>query len=166
MPNKTNGKQKGNNFERKVANRLSERFHNHLGIKTGFRRNSDSGSYFGGTNKTRTETHNLDYAIFGDLICPANFRFVIECKHYKNPPSWSSFLEGNVKQWNDWIAQNDQDSSSAGKPGALIVKYNNVPEMVFFSEPVDGLRLCFTYQQKFVYLFDDWLSLPESVFFD
>lgn len=166
MPKKTNGKQKGNSFERKIANRLSERFKNHLGLETGFRRNSDSGSYFGGTNKIRTETHNLDYATFGDLICPANFKYVIECKHYKSPPSWQAFLDGDIKQWNEWIAQNDQDSLSAGKPGALIIKYNNVPEIVFLSTSINDIRLCFTYQKKFVYLFEDWLSLTETVFFD
>ena len=165
MPKKTNGKQKGNSFERKIANRLSERFREHLGVETGFRRNSDSGSYFGGTNKTRTQTHNLDYAIFGDLICPSDFKYVIECKHYKSPPSWQSFMEGDIKQWNEWIAQNEQDSVSAGKIGALIIKYNNVPEMVFLEQATTSLRCCFQYRDRYVYLLNDWLSRPDLEFF-
>lgn len=165
MPKKTNGKQKGNSFERKIANRLSERFRDYLGVETGFRRNSDSGSYFGGSNKTRTETHNLDYATFGDLICPANFKYVIECKHYKSPPSWQAFLDGDIKQWNEWIAQNEQDSTSAGKIGALIIKYNNVPEMVFLEHLVPMMKLKFQYQKRYVYLFEDWLHSPNYDFF-
>ncbi len=43
-----NGKQKGNGFERKIANILSERFKEHTGLEQAFRRNIDSGSFFGG----------------------------------------------------------------------------------------------------------------------
>jgi len=165
MPKKTNGKQKGNSFERKIANLLSDRFQTYLGVETGFRRNSDSGSYFGGTNKTRTETHNLDYAIFGDLICPTDFRYVVECKHYKSPPSWQAFVDGTVKQWDDWIAQNDQDSISAKKPGVLIIKYNNVSELLFSQHHIEQLRPCFIYQTRYVYRLSDWLTLPDNQFF-
>lgn len=166
MPKKTNGKQKGNSFERKIANRLSERFSEYLGVETGFRRNSDSGSYFGGSNKTRTETHNLDYATFGDLICPANFRYVVECKHYKSPPSWQSFVDGDIKQWNEWISQNEQDSKSAGKAGALIIKYNNVPEMVFLNQESVTFSALFRYKNYYVYRFEDWLTAEDSNFFE
>ena len=65
-----NGKQKGNGFERKIANLLSETFEPYLGISNGFRRNPDSGSFWGGSNLHRTLTHDTDYAVFGDLICP------------------------------------------------------------------------------------------------
>lgn len=165
MPNKTNGKQKGNSFERKIANRLSERFATALGVTNGFRRNSDSGSFFGGGNQTRTQTYNLDYAVFGDLICPANFRYVIECKHYKTAPSWQSFIDGNVKQWDQWLAQNDQDAASAGKPGVLIVKYNNVSELAFVERAINGVDPAFVYKKRSVYRFEQWLEQTDSVFF-
>ena len=97
----TNGKNKGSSFERKIANLLSDRFESKLGIKNGFRRNPDSGSFFGGSNKQRTQSYSLDYALFGDLICPRNFRFSIECKHYKTPPTLKAlpvvFLQS--RQW-------------------------------------------------------------------
>jgi len=165
MSKKVNGKNKGNSYERKIANLLSQRFRPILGIEKGFRRNGDSGSYFGGTNQTRTQTHSLDYAIFGDIICPQNFKYVIECKHYKTPPSWQSFLDGSVKQWDDWIAQNNQDAENAKLPGALIIKYNNVADMVFLTEYQETIRQCFIYQNRYVYRFSDWLILPDSTFF-
>ena len=165
MTKRVNGKNKGNSYERKIANLLSERFAPYLGVTTGFRRNSDSGSYFGGTNQSRTQTHSLDYAVFGDLICPKNFRYVVECKHYKTPPSWSGFLNGEVRQWDDWIAQNTQDSVNAARPGALIVKYNNVPDLVFLEQEVSALRRCFQYRVRHVYLLTDWLNQTDSEFF-
>ena len=45
-----NGKQKGNRFERDIANMFSERFATYTGIEKAFRRNPDSGSFFGGSN--------------------------------------------------------------------------------------------------------------------
>jgi len=165
MSKKVNGKNKGNSYERKIANLLSQRFQPILGIEKGFRRNGDSGSYFGGSNQARTQTHNLDYAIFGDIICPQNFQFVIECKHYKTPPSWQSFLDGSVKQWDDWVAQNDQDCLNAKLPGALIIKYNNVSDMVFLTQEETSIRQCFRYKQRYVYQLSDWLTLSDSVFF-
>ena len=46
-----NGKAKGNSYERKIANLLSARFKDYTGIDQSFRRNPDSGSYFGGQNQ-------------------------------------------------------------------------------------------------------------------
>jgi len=80
---KVNGKQKGNSFERKIANLLSDRFKEHTGIESSFRRNPDSGSFFGGSNHSRTEKYDTEFAIFGDLICPKSFAYSVECKHYK-----------------------------------------------------------------------------------
>jgi hypothetical protein len=70
---KVNGKTKGNAFERKIANLLSDRFKDYLGVEKGFRRNPDSGSFFGGKNVARVDQYSQDYAIFGDLICPKEF---------------------------------------------------------------------------------------------
>ena len=104
-----NGKQKGNGFERKIANLLSETFEPYLGISNGFRRNPDSGSFWGGSNLHRTLTHDTNYAVFGDLICPKNFKYSIECKHYKTAPSLQAIINQSVKQWDTWLEQAEQD---------------------------------------------------------
>ena len=62
-----NGKSKGSSFERKISNLLSSRFEPVTGIKQAFRRNPDSGSFFGASNQKRKETHDLDHANFGEL---------------------------------------------------------------------------------------------------
>lgn len=128
---KVNGKSKGNTFERKIANLLSDRFKEITGLEKSFRRASDSGSFFGGSNQARKETYDLSKATFGDIIVPDNFNFSIECKHYKTAPSFKSIVEGKVAQWNLWLSQAEQDASNSGKKVMLIIKYNNVDESVF-----------------------------------
>lgn len=161
----TNGKNKGSSFERKIANLLSDRFESKLGIKNGFRRNPDSGSFFGGSNKQRTQSYSLDYALFGDLICPRNFRFSIECKHYKTPPTFKSIVEQSVTQWDTWLKQAEQDATSSGKFMSLIVKYNNVDPIVFLHRDILGIPHN-TYQQYHIHLLTDWLALEDLHFFD
>ena len=160
-----NGKNKGSTFERKMANLLSARFETVTGIKQAFRRNPDSGSFFGGTNKKRTATHDLSKANFGDLICPDAFNFSVECKHYKTGPSFASILKGKISQWDEWIAQATQDATESGKSMLLIIKYNGVDELVFLSEPVLSLNLVVPYKGVCGYRLDDVLSLPDSIFF-
>jgi hypothetical protein len=158
-----NGKSKGSAFERKIANRLSERFAEALGVSNGFRRNPDSGSFFGGSNKSRTESYSLDYAIFGDLICPRNFTYSVECKHYKTPPSFQSVLNHTVTQWDQWLAQAEQDALSSKRKMSLVIKYNNVDIMVFLKEAIPG-KYHNKYKDFHVHLLDDWLAQPDDHF--
>lgn len=160
-----NGKQKGNSFERKIANTLSERFKNFLGVDQGFRRNPDSGSFFGGSNQARTETHLLESAVFGDLICPKIFKFSIECKHYKSAPTLESFISQNIKEWDGWLSQAEQDASNSGKDMMLIVKYNNVSELVFLKFSVSDF-VEVKYKSYFIYKLSDILTLNDNFFFN
>lgn len=161
---KVNGKNKGNIFERKISNLLSDKFKDHLGLEKGFRKNPGSGSFFGGRNQSRTETYGTESAVFGDLICPSSFTYSVECKHYKSPPSFQSIISGDVKQWDIWLAQAEQDSKKAEKKMLLVVKYNNVDELVFVNDP-EELHLCFMYKGKYVYKFTEYLEIDISKFF-
>ena len=161
---KVNGKNKGSTFERKIANLLSSRFQPKLGITNSFRKNVDSGSFFGGTNKVRVETYSTDFASFGDIICPRNFVYSIECKHYKTPPSFKSVISHNVTQWDDWLKQAEQDAESGKKKMSLIVKYNNVDEIIFLTDLLNFANHSL-YKKYYIYQLKDWLSLPDSNFF-
>jgi fructose-specific component phosphotransferase system IIB-like protein len=162
---RVNGKSKGNSFERKIANLLSDRFAQYLGIEKGFYRNRDSGSYFGGSNQTRKQTHNTDYAVYGDLVCPREFKFSIECKHYKSPPSFASVLEQSVAQWDTWLTQAQQDSANSGKSLALIIKYNNVDEIVILLGTLTGTDPALTYKNFYIYKLQAFLAQPNDYFF-
>lgn len=161
-----NGKQKGNNFERKIANMLSARFEPVTGIKQAFSRNPDSGSFWGATNQKRIETHNLEFANFGDLLCPKNFLYSIECKHYKTAPSLQAIMLQKVAQWDEWIKQCTQDAKNASKKPALIVKYNNVNEIVFLQDLYVGMSPIINYQGFYVHLLETFLEQDNSIFFE
>ena len=157
-------KMKGNAFERKISNLLSERFKDVTGLEKAFRRNADSGSFFGGSNVRRTQTHDVDKANFGDIIAPANFAFSLECKHYKAPPSFAMMMKQDCKEWDKWIDQATQDAKSSNKKMAVIVKYNGIEEIVIMSES-HGLHASIQYKDYFVVTLQQFLSLPDSLFF-
>jgi hypothetical protein len=161
---KINGKSKGNTFERKIANKLSDRFKEVTGKDQSFRRNADSGSFFGGKNQQRAQTHDLEKATFGDIICPNEFNFSIECKHYKTAPSFKSIVEGKVTQWDAWLSQAEQDAVNSGKKVMLIIKYNNVDEAVFvMGEFADKTIL--KYKGYSLLSLDNLLSFEDNYFF-
>jgi len=162
---KVNGKSKGSTFERKISNLLSERFKDNLGIEKGFRRNSDSGSYFGGANMSRVVQHNMEHAVFGDLMCPNNFKFSIECKFYKSPPSFQAIINKEVSQWDTWIKQVEQDSENANKLPLLIIKYNNVPEFIFIKDKLPNTDEIFKYKNYYSYTLSTLLSCSDDEFF-
>lgn len=158
-------KSKGNSFERKVADALSKRFKPRTGIDKAFRRNIDSGSFFGGSNQTRVATHDTSKATFGDIICPDGFKFSIECKHYKAAPSFALILKQDCKEWDKWIMQASQDAVSSGKEMLLVIKYNNV-DMFVLVKNTHGLPHSMRYKEYFVLTLDSFLTLDDSVFFE
>lgn len=152
----TLSKQKGNSFERKISNALSARFAEYLGIESGFRRNIDSGSFFGASNQKRIETHLTESVTFGDIMTPSNFRFAIECKHYKTAPSFSSMAKQEYKLFDTWIEQASQDARNADKEMLVIAKFNGIPEFVI----VQGIdpRAFAIYKGHSLVRLDTWLE--------
>ena len=160
-----NSKNKGNAFERKIAKLLSERFAEKTGIEASLRRNADSGSFFGGKNKARVGVYDTEKATMGDLICPSAFRFTIECKHYKEPPSFLSMLKQDNKTFDKWLEQAEQDAESAGKLSLIIAKFNNVPEMVLIRSSLYPQEFNLQYKGFAIVLLEDFLSLGDDFFF-
>lgn len=160
-----NSKNKGSTFERKIANILSEKFMERTGIKTSFRRNIDSGSYFGGKNQSRVDTHDLSKAVFGDLVAPDNFRFSIECKHYKEPPSFAMLVKQDWKVLDKWLEQATQDSANSGKEFAIIIKYNNVDEIVVLPSLFGDLTALINYKGHVIVSLRDYLAQTDGHFF-
>lgn len=157
-------KSKGNTFERKISIHFSERFANHVGIESSFRRNLDSGSFFGATNQKRIKTHDTDSAQFGDIITPTAFKYGIECKAYKTAPAFASIIKQEYKLFDTWLSQAKQDAKNAGKMMLLIVKFNNVPEFVVIEGKDDDAIMY--YKDHAIIALDKWLSKPDSHYFD
>ena len=160
-----NGKNKGNSFERKVSQIFSKRFEHYTGISQSFRRNPDSGSFFGASNQSRKETHDLDYAVFGDLICPRNFNFSIECKSYKTPPSFNAIVKQKVTDWDTWLKQAAQDAENSKKKMMLIMKFNSVEETVFLDFVPEGLAPTVQYKNYYLFTLQEILGLVDNFFF-
>jgi hypothetical protein len=159
-----NSKKKGNSFERKIANFFSARFAEHTGKESSFRRNSDSGSYFGGTNQRRMETYDLDKAEFGDIICPKNFKFSLECKHYKSSPSFSAILIEDCKMFDTWIAEAEQDAKNSERLPCIVMKFNNVKESVMVKQP-HGMKGVMKYRDYDIVTLETFVSQPTEWFF-
>jgi len=161
---KVNGKQKGNSQERKIANLLSEHFKVSTGLDQSFRRNPDSGSFWGATNQSRLQTHDTSKASMGDIICPEGFTYNIECKFYKEPPSFNLLVKQDVKQWDDWVVQAKQDADNSKKKMCLIIKYNRVDEIVILDKLPSGLKESFMYKNYYVMSLEHFLSQPDTEF--
>ena len=160
-----NSKNKGNTYERKISKLLSDTFFHITNLKSAFYRNASSGAFFGGKNQFRITTHDKAHQQFGDIICPANFNFSIECKHYKSPPGWNSFINQSVKQWDTWLEQAEQDSTNASKKVMLIVKYNNCDEIVFVKDKYESIVSFGSYKSYTLYKLSDFLTLQKEIFF-
>jgi hypothetical protein len=163
---KVNGKNKGNNWERTIANLLSDKFKEYLNIEKAFIRNPNSGAFMGGKNQVRMKTHAEDFQTFGDILTPDNFRFVVECKHYKTPPSFDKFIKQDVKQWDTWIEQVTQDSVNSKKEMLLIIKYNNTEPFIIVDFPIgNGISPIFNYYKYLGYTLSDFMSIQDSFYF-
>lgn len=160
-----NGKQKGNSFERKIANAFAARFAEHTGIPQSFRRNPDSGSFFGGTNISRAETHDTDWAVYGDLICPKAFNFSIECKHYKAAPKLNGILTQKITEWDKWIEQAKQDAKASEKDVLIIIRYNNTETLAMTEPGASPLQPILNYNNMEIQTLENLLELPDSFFF-
>lgn len=158
-------KNKGNTFERKTANRLSEHFAPHTGIEKSFRRNPDSGSFFGGGNQFRAQTHDTEKASFGDIIAPSNFKFTVECKHYKTPPSLGAMIKQEYSLYDKWIEQAENDAIKGETEVLIIIKFNNVPEFCLVSKKFDHLDNFGVYKDYLMVSLDTILKEPYDFFF-
>lgn len=159
-------KAKGSSFERKISKILSERFFERTGIKESFRRNLDSGSFFGGNNKKRADVYDTSKATFGDIIIPEGFKFSIECKHYKSPPSFSIVTKQDYKQWNEWLKQANTDAATANKDFLLIIKYNGIEEIAITKNNYPEINHVMRYKDYYVYSLSDFIKLPDEAFFE
>ena len=155
---KVNSRAKGNRFENKIAKMLNERF------KTKeFCRSPGSGAF--------ATTHTLpDYLkIYGDLITPERFKYVIEIKKGYNEERVSELLNPKSQIFN-MIAQAHRDSKKSSRKFLLIIGQDRRDPMAITNQlglPVSGSKISGTFDDVDVEMFrlDDLLKLPEFHFF-
>jgi len=116
---------KGSNFERKIADMLSRKIY---GEKGKFHRVPMSGGLHWSGNARSC----------GDIICDNDkFPFVIECK---NQEAWDFMQLFNQKGtlWN-FIQQSMEESVEADKPWLLVFKKNHSPIYICYSKEMPSL---------------------------
>ena len=126
---KVNSRAKGNRFENKIAKTLNERFDTKE-----FCRTPGSGAF--------ATTHKLpEYLkVYGDLITPEKFKFIIECKKGYNEEQVSDLL--NPKSTiSKMIAQAHRDSKKSSRKFLLFIGQNRKEPLAITNEldlPVKG----------------------------
>lgn len=160
---KINSKNKGSSFERDISNKLSKRFEGYTNLEKSFRRNPDSGAYFGKSNASRVATHDISTATFGDIITPVGFRFCLECKAYKEIPSLKSILDQQNATLDKWIAQVTQDATQANLKPCLIIKYDRIAIQVLTP---DNTNSPCSYKGWSFQKFDEWILNNDEFFFE
>ena len=126
---RVNSKGKGSGFENKVAKIL--------GIALApmkFIRTQGSGARVGGKNFSTTgqlfSQESLGLFV-GDVVpvnvseCQFTFRFIVECKAYKDPDKLEAlFGASNIYKWVNEVLD---DCQKVNKEGIVIFKWNNTP---------------------------------------
>jgi hypothetical protein len=154
---KVNSRAKGNRFENKIAKMLNERF------KTKeFCRSPGSGAF--------ATTHTLpEYLkIYGDLITPERFKYVIEIKKGYNEERVSELLNPKSQIFN-MIAQAHRDSKKSSRKFLLIIGQDRRDPMAITNElglPVSGSKISGTFDDVDVEMFrlDDFLQIADAYF--
>lgn len=149
-------KQKGNRFERELSKILSETYKEEFEVEQSFRRSITSGSFFGGKNRSRANMYIAKNDI-SDIMCPESFKYTIECKHYKEAPSFNAIITQSCSQWDKWIKQASMDAKTANKKFMLVVKYDNIKPMVFLEDNFKD-SFIFRYKDLYIYNFDAFLK--------
>jgi hypothetical protein len=162
-PKRKNSKAIGNNFQRRVAKLLNEKFET-----TDFQNTPGSGAY--------ATTHSLPehLQIWGDLITPLNFAYVIECKFAYEDTIQDFYALINPKsKIYEFIEQVERDAAASNKKPLLIYAQRRKP-LVCFIRSNDELINVLKQQQKKVldgldhysmFLLEDLLELPSHLFY-
>ncbi len=153
---RVNSKVKGATFESKVTKILNEAF-----SPMKFAKTPGSGARVGGKNFGSFGKFFSEEALslfVGDVVpineanCDFNFRFVVECKSYKEADKIEPLLSGASHIY-AWMEEVLIDCVKNGKDGIVCFKWNNTPiycavkdidypEGVPFITLINGIKVC------------------------
>jgi hypothetical protein len=147
---RVNSKTKGNVFQRKIAKTLNERFNT-----TDFSPTPGSGAF--------ATTHKLPehLQIYGDLITPRTFKYVIECKKGYNKENLGSFFNPKSELLS-FVEQVKRDSTKANKEWLIIFQQDRKTclGIVDATKPVVKHYLDTTLSSNYILMGGKYLVLP------
>lgn len=152
---KKNSRAKGNAFENKIAKVLNERFETDE-----FSRSPGSGAF--------ATTHKLPQhlQIYGDLITPQDFKFIVECKKGYNQLGMDALLNRKSKVW-EWIETLERDMAASRKTGFILTAQDRKPSIVItpYNKTIDKHIDKKVIVDKYIMIYlEDFLSLSNTFF--
>lgn len=151
-----NSKNKGNTFQRKIAKMLNEKFGT-----TDFAPTPGSGAF--------ATTHNLPkhLQIYGDLITPLKFKYVIECKKGYNKENLGSFFDPKSELQSFW-KQCCRDADKAGKAPLVIFQQDRKNILVMVRSAIGARPLVQIYGDFAcdITTLEEFLNLPREFLFE
>lgn len=120
MPSKS--KTKGNKFENDMVKLLNVTYNTEE-----FKRTPNSGAMMGRSNwgKNAGLSEGVKRTLGSDLIVPDDFKFGVECKHYKDDPNYATMIKGPDTTLSRWLAECIYDSVNLELHPLLFFKTNN-----------------------------------------
>ena len=128
MSKHINSSNKGRTFEREICKILAENFGGE------YRRVPMSGGFMGGANRLRNKEVRQDAKdiLSGDIICPDDFPFSVECKHHK---------EIRWTELNKYWIKIKEEANKMKRIPLLIYRENRKPIMVMSLGNINGKLL-------------------------
>lgn len=153
-PKKIKSGVKGKRVELELVKNLNERFKDILAKNPTwgkFSRSVGSGNRWG-QNVHLSRTAKNIYS--GDIVCPDNFRFVLESKGGYNDIDLVSAFGGGQSELDEFLKQVTEDSERCSRKPLLLWKKDRKPRIAFLKEC--DLSGKFDYEMKY----RDWRAVP------
>lgn len=159
---------KGKRVELELVKSLNARFSQTLSKNSSFgkfSRSVGSGNRWGQqVHLSRTATNIYS----GDIVCPDNFRFVLESKGGYNDIDLCSAFSGGSSDLDGFLKQVSDDASRCGRKPMLLWKKDRKPRIAFLKLK-DSPEAEFEYEMKYrewkAVSYDDLLKQSDDFFF-
>jgi Holliday junction resolvase len=156
-PKRMNSGRKGKSGERTLAKILSERFVGH----EPFSRVIGSGNRWAQVTMTEAAKNVMT----GDLVCPAGFRFCIECKYGYDDIDLANALDGGNKQLDSFLKQAEDDAGRAKREPLLCWRKPRQAWVAFTKIEIPEATYQVRYRDWWGLSLNCLLTQPDSFFF-
>ncbi len=154
---KNTSKKKGNRGENELADVLCERFPGKQFFRV-------VGSGARGFQVTLSE--EMKNAFVGDIVCPSNFKFCVECKYGYADIDLCSFFPDGHKKIDEWLQKVQRDANNLGKQPILCWRKPRQPWLAFCQIAPFGLGMRMEYKGWSIVSFDKLLELTDEFWFN
>lgn len=167
-PKKIKSGVKGKRVELELVKSLNERFKNILSLNPSwgkFSRSVGSGNRWG-QNVHLSRTAKDIYS--GDIVCPDNFKFVLESKGGYNEIDLTSAFHGGQSELDEFLKQVTEDSERCKRKPLLLWKKDRKPRIAFLHEC--DLNKKFEYEMNYrswkMVAYEELIKLDDEFFFN